>query len=153
MTGRSGAIDEALLKAGVKPDDVGIVHYALRYPATPEDVMGMISKLPGERGLRGIRADYVHLYNEFFENSCGFYTSGFSFQFPEERLEPDGCDTDLLLALAGGNLERLAALVTTSITRSVNASNSELKLQLLRRVGQLLLDQGTPPSQSEGGAG
>lgn len=153
LTGRSGAIDEALLKAGVKPDDVGIVHYALRYPATPEDVMGMISKLPGERGLRGIRADYVHLYNEFFENSCGFYTSGFSFQFPEERLEPDGCDTDLLLALAGGNLERLAALVTTSITRSVNASNSELKLQLLRRVGQLLLDQGTPPSQSVGGAG
>ena len=151
LTGRSGSIEEALLKAGVNPDDVGTVCYVLRYPATPEDVMGMISKLPGERGLRGIRADYVHLYDEFFEQSSGFYTSGFSFQFPEERLEPDGCDTDLLLALAGGNIERLAALVTTSINRSVSASNSELKLQLLRRVGQLLLEQGTPPNQGEAG--
>ncbi len=111
--------------------------------------MGMISKLPGERGLRAIRADYVHLYEEFFEHSSGFYTSGFSFQFPEERLEPDGCDTDLLLALAGANMERLAAMVTTSITRSVSASNSEQRLHLLRRVGQLLLEQGTPPNQGE----
>lgn len=94
-----------------------------------------------------------HLYEEFFEHSSGFYTSGFSFQFPEERLEPDGCDTDLLLALAGANMERLAAMVTTSITRSVSASNSELKLELLRRVGQLLLEQGSPPIQDEAGAG
>lgn len=146
LTGRRGLLDEFLIKSGVNPDDLGIVRYPFLYSATPEEVMGMFSKLSGEKGLRGIRSDYAQLYDDYAELSSGFYTGDFSFQLPEERLEPEGCDSDLLLALAGNNIERLASLVATSISRSVNATDTELKRQLLLRVGQLLVEQGTPPS-------
>ena len=152
LSGWAGAIGEALIKAGINPVRLGLISYVVRYPATFDDIMGMMQALPGERGLQAIRADYVHLYDEFFERSDGLYAGGYSFHFPEDRLEPDGCDTDLVLAIAGKNIDRLAEMVTTSVLRSVSCINDELKGQLLQRAGQRLVALTTPPSQDEEGA-
>lgn len=152
LSGQSGAVTEALLKAGINPLRAGMVSYVVRRAASPDDVMGMVWGLPGESGLRAIRADSVDLYPDFFERSEGLYTGGFTFNFPEERLAPDGCDTDLVLAIAGENIDRLADLVTTSVLRSVNCVSNEMREHLLHRVGERLIALTNQANQNEDGA-
>ena len=153
VSGWKDAIHEVLAKAGVPADRIGPVYYAIRYPASPEEVMSMLRAIPGEKGLSAMRADYAHLYPEYFTSSNGLSIGGFEFKFPEEHLEPDGSDLDLVMAIAGQNLDRLAELVTTSVLRSVWCASDEMKGHLLQRVGQRLLDLTSPPSQIEDGPG
>ena len=153
VSGHSGAMEEVLLKTGITPDAVPHIHCLLRYPLAPEDVLRMLHHLPDEWGLIAVRSDFAHVYGDFFERSDGFYTSSFSLLFPEERMEPAGCDADLLMALATGDFDKIAELVASTIIRSVDMENGDLKRQVLQRVSQRLLAHAGPASPHEGQAG
>ena len=153
VSGHRGAMEEALIKTGINPDAVPHIYSLLRYPLAPEDVLRMLDCLPDEWGLAAVRSDFAHVYSDCFEGSNGFYTSGFSLLFPEERLEPAGCDTDLLMALAKGDFDKLAELVASTILLSVDIANGDLKRQVLQRVSQRLLAHADPSSAHEGQAG
>lgn len=146
-SGHYEAIEEALIKAGVSSKYLDHVCSAVSFPASPETVMQMMDCLPGERGLRAIRAGTVHLSDEFTEQSNRLHTGTWTFDFAEELLEPISSDTDLVRAVAEENIDRLADLVATSIRNSVLTYRQDFKDKLLQQVAQRLLNntaQGIP---------
>lgn len=149
LSGHSSAMEETFIKAGVDPALVRQIGFAERFPTDPSDVMKLLHALDGNFGLRAMRADHVQVFNEFFERSAGLFTGTFSFMVPEEQFAPHGGDSDLLLAIAGRNIDRLADLVTASVLNSVSCISADMKGELLRRVGQRLVDRAPFPYSDE----
>lgn len=149
FSGKWAANQEALIKAGVSPAHVGRVALFTEYFVRPEYVMNMLHYLPDERGLQAIRADYVHVNSEFFEQDTGLHTCGMSFRFLEERMEPEGSDIDLVSAAASDDLDRIAALVATTVLRNVDGMNDTRTKDLLKRVAARLIEESTPPEPEQ----
>ena len=151
LSGRRDAEREALLKAGIKPDDLTEFHWTLHYPATVCDVVRILHIFPVAHGLKAVRVGDVQVYDEYFQHSDGFFTAGgFSMYFPEEHLAPEHCDIDLLDAALNGKIDRLADLVTTAVLGSVGVTDPDTKRQLLREVGQRILAHANPDETGRG---
>lgn len=139
------ALSETLVKGGVASEDAGRVGLVIRYPAMPDEVARIVRCIPVLAGLCAIRVDYAHVYTDFIEKSDRLCVGDFTFAIPEEHLEPDGCDRDIVIDIAGRNFNHLAKLITTSILRSLSCENDEQKAQLLTLVANNLLEQAKPP--------
>ncbi len=145
ISGRRDAEREALLKAGIKPDDLTEFHWTFHYPATVCDVVRILNIFPVAHGLKAVRVGDVQVYDEYFQHSDSFFTTGgFSMRLPEEHLAPAHCDIDLLDAALNGKIDRLADLVTTAVLSSVGVADPDTKRQLLREVGQRILAHANP---------
>lgn len=151
LSGRRDAEREALLKAGIKPDDLTAFYWACHYPATVYDVVRALRIFPVAHGLQAVRVGDVQVYDEYFQYSDGFFTAGgFSMSFPEENLAPNYCDIDLLDAALNGKIDRLADLVTTAVLGSVGVTDPDTRRQLLREVGQRILAHANPDATDRG---
>jgi len=84
------------------------------------------------------------------EKSDRLCVGDFTFEIPEEHLEPDGCDRDIVIGVAAQNFNHLAGLITTSIMRSVSCENEAQKAQLLTLIANKLLEQAKPPLTDAG---
>jgi hypothetical protein len=144
-SGWSWALSEALEKGGMSSEDAGRVGLVIRYPATPDEVARIVRYIPVLAGLSAIRVDFAHVYSDFIEKSDRLCVGDFTFAIPEEHLEPDGCDRDIVIDVAARNFNHLAVLITTSILRSISCENDEQKAQLLTLVAKNLLEQAKPP--------
>lgn len=145
LSGRFGAEWEAMLEAGIKPDDLEQVYLICSYPATVYDVVRALRIFPVAHGLQAVRVGDVQVYDEYFQYSDGFFTAGgLSMSFPEENLAPNYCDLDLLDAALNGKIDRLADLVTTAVLGSVGVTDPDTRRQLLREVGQRILAHANP---------
>jgi hypothetical protein len=144
-SGWSWALSEALEKGGMSSEDAGRVGLVIRYPATPDEVARIVRYIPVLAGLSAIRVDFAHVYSDFIEKSDRLCVGDFTFAIPEEHLEPDGCDRDIVIDVAARNFNHLAVLITTSILRSISCENDEQKAQLLTLVAKNLLEQVKPP--------
>lgn len=144
------AISEALVKGGFTAQAANRVTQIIRFEASFNDIVDLVRLIPIAAGLCAVRARYAHVYTGYVESFDRLKIGDFTFAIPEEHLEPDGCDKDMVVDVAGQNIEHLAELVASSIFFNlVSCAEPMQRTEFLHLVANKLLEQTksflTPP--------
>lgn len=141
-SGWTGALSEALEKGGIEKRAADRISWVLSYEAPLEDIVGIVRYLPIEAGLCAIRDSYAYIDAAYKENFDRLRVGDFTFAIPEEHLEPDGCDRDIVVDVVEQNIDHLAELVASSIFFHLVYCQSEAqKAEFLTLVANKLLEQ------------
>lgn len=144
-SGWKGALSEALEKGGIAKRAANRISWTLGYEAPLEDIVGMVRYLPIEAGLCAIREGYAYIDAAYKESFDRLRVGDFTFAIPEEHLEPDGCDRDIVVDVVEQNIDHLAELVASSIFfHLVYCQNEAQKAEFLTLVANKLLEQTKP---------
>lgn len=144
-SGSTGAMSETLIKGGVAQKAADRLSRIIRFGASLDDVVEIVRLLPIAAGLRAIRVSYAHVYTDFLETSDRLRVGDFTFSIPEEHLEPDGSDWDIVVDVVEQNIDHLAELVASSIFFNLAyCANTEQKAEFLALVANKLLEQTKP---------
>ena len=135
---------EVLQTAGVSEHAAGIISMATRYPVEPEDVVAMVRGIPLPSGLIAMRLDYTSLGDSHSCKADSIAVGGYSFAVPEDRLEPDGGDHEIVRAFAKGDTDALAGMLAAAIQRGFRSSDAREQAELLERIGKKLIELCSP---------
>lgn len=106
------------------------------YPASPSDIANVVPLLSIEAGIYAARIDC--------SNDCGNSTTlsvgDLNLSFQEIEFEPVGKDIDVILSIVNSDDDRLAELIAHAIKRKVTSSLTQSAEDLIKRVGQKLLE-------------
>lgn len=152
-SGWTSALSETLVKGGVDKSAADRISWAIRYRVSPHDIVGMVRRIPVAAGLCAIRVSYAHVDTDFMESSDRLHVDGFTFAIPEENLEPNGCDVDVVIDVTEQNFDRLSGLIAGSLFFNlVSCENDTQRDNLLTLVANKLLEQVEPRlTQSDAG--
>ena len=137
-TGYHWAYMNVLEAAGVAHEHLGRAAYAIRFSASPDEVVEVLEFLPGEFNLVGVRAESTSIYGSFSEKADVIRAAGYSFKISNESLEPEGSDDQLITGLVDKNLHNVAYLIGDSVWNSLTAPGPKQKSELVKLIAQRL---------------
>lgn len=149
-TGWSQAFEEILVNGGLPPILAAEIRRVTSYPADMEDIVRISRNLPLPSGLAAIRMEHAHVYSTFIEQSNLLSVGDFTISIPQETLEPEGDDQDLVAIIATENYEGAGNLIGMGFINSISCDDLVKRSKLLRAIAHKLnqeADELCPPHE------
>jgi hypothetical protein len=144
---------ERLLATGVYERAARAIGLAVQYPVEPEDVVVMLRGIPLPSGLIAVRLDYTSLSDSYSIKKDNIAVGGYSFTVPEDWLEPEGSDQEIIRTVVAGDTDALAEILAAAIQRGFRSSDVAEHSELLERIGiKLIALVGRDQASAAGGS-
>lgn len=130
---------EALLTAGVSEHAAGNISSATQYPVDPEDVVAMVQGIPLPSGLIAMRLDYPSLGDSYSIKKDNIAVGRYNFAMPEDWLEPDGSDQEIVKSFVKGDTDTVAGILAAAIRKRLRSSDAAEHSRLLEQIGRKLI--------------
>jgi hypothetical protein len=114
----------------------------------------MVQGIPLPSGLIALRIDYTSISDSYSIKKDCITVGGYSFEVPENWLEPHGSDYEIVKTFAAGDTDVLAGMLAAAIQTGFRNSDVVEHAELLERIGRKLIalaarDQATEAAGTE----
>jgi len=114
--------------------------WASQYSIEPNELVAILKGLPIPSGLTAMRVKYACVYDDYSEHKDVIAAGNYTFDFPEVSFEPEGDDREIAACVLGGDVERIAMMLSIAVERTIRCDIEADQAALLEKVAQNLLE-------------